>query len=80
MHLFGDVAYANGNQYVWDAFARDMEPLYARVPALLSPGNHDGELVWGNTYTSAGEGGGDSGVVNFVSFFFFFPSFDYLLK
>ena len=60
--IIGDVAYANGNQPIWDAYGRDMEPLFARIPALLSPGNHDGEFKYGNTYSNNGEGGGDSGI------------------
>jgi len=39
-----------------------MDPLHATLPTLLSPGNHDGEFTFGNSYSSAGEGGGDSGV------------------
>ena len=62
VHVFGDIAYANGNQPVWDGYGRDMEPLLSHTPALFSPGNHDGEFTFGNSYDNAGEGGGDSGV------------------
>jgi hypothetical protein len=62
VHVFGDIAYANGNQPVWDGYGRDMDPLLSSVPGLMSPGNHDGEFEFGNSYWRAGEGGGDSGV------------------
>ena len=62
VHVFGDIAYANGNQPVWDGYGRDMDPLLSHTPALFSPGNHDGEFTFGNSYDNAGEGGGDSGV------------------
>jgi hypothetical protein len=62
VHTFGDISYANGNQPVWDGYGRDMEPLFSTIPGLFSPGNHDGEFEFGNSYNRAGEGGGDSGV------------------
>lgn len=62
VHVFGDIAYANGNQPVWDGYGRDMERLLSRTPGIFSPGNHDGEFEFGNSYNRAGEGGGDSGV------------------
>ena len=39
-----------------------MDPLLSSVPGLMTPGNHDGEFEFGNSYWRAGEGGGDSGV------------------
>ncbi len=37
----GDVAYADGNQMIWDAFGRQMQPLYSGVPYKTLPGNHE---------------------------------------
>lgn len=68
MHTFGDISYANGNQPVWDGYGRDMEPLLSSIPGLFSPGNHDGEFEFGNSYGNAGEGGGDSGVAYALRF------------
>ena len=62
VHTFGDISYANGNQPVWDGYGRDMDALLSSIPGLFSPGNHDGEFEFGNSYWRAGEGGGDSGV------------------
>lgn len=49
--MFGDISYANGNQPVWDGYGRDMDPLFSSTPGLFSPGNHDGEFTYGNTYS-----------------------------
>jgi hypothetical protein len=51
VHVFGDISYANGNQPVWDGYGRDMDPLFSSTPGLFSPGNHDGEFTYGNTYS-----------------------------
>ena len=63
--LIGDIAYANGNQSIWDDFCRLWEPLLSSLPGLFSPGNHDGDWVYGNNYNlpeSAWVGGGESGM------------------
>eukprot|EP00756_Hemistasia_phaeocysticola_P043896 Hpha_TRINITY_DN17478_c0_g1::TRINITY_DN17478_c0_g1_i1::g.85822::m.85822 len=60
----GDIAYANGNQTLWDEFHRVWEPVSRQIPTLYSPGNHDGQWVYGNNYrlpASAWVGGGESG-------------------
>eukprot|EP01102_Stenamoeba_stenopodia_P015769 TRINITY_DN5425_c0_g1_i1.p1 TRINITY_DN5425_c0_g1~~TRINITY_DN5425_c0_g1_i1.p1 ORF type:complete len:512 (+),score=90.16 TRINITY_DN5425_c0_g1_i1:56-1591(+) len=57
----GDIAYATGNQTIWDNYGRLMEPLMAFVPTLMSPGNHDGEYMYGNYYDHPSDGG-ESGV------------------
>ena len=31
-----------------------MDPLLSSVPGLMSPGNHDGEFEFGNSYGNAG--------------------------
>lgn len=60
----GDIAYANGNQSVWDDFGRLWEPFTQAVPVLLSPGNHDGGWVYGNNVQLpwGPTGGGETGV------------------
>merc|ERR1712023_361884 len=58
------IAYANGNQTLWDEFHRVWEPVSRKIPTLFSPGNHDGQWVYGNNYklpASAWVGGGESG-------------------
>jgi hypothetical protein len=60
-HLqIGDIAYSGGNQELWDKYALLFEPLASASPVLVSPGNHDGEWIYGNDYTVEGSGG-DSG-------------------
>lgn len=39
--IAGDVAYADGNQTKWDLYFWYYEPLFARVPMMASPGNHE---------------------------------------
>lgn len=59
-HIAGDVAYADGNQSGWDEFNRLWEPVFSRVPTLMSPGNHDGgawRWVEGRASGSGGRGG-----------------------
>eukprot|EP01064_Diplonema_japonicum_P003305 TRINITY_DN12149_c0_g1_i1.p1 TRINITY_DN12149_c0_g1~~TRINITY_DN12149_c0_g1_i1.p1 ORF type:complete len:496 (+),score=86.17 TRINITY_DN12149_c0_g1_i1:54-1490(+) len=60
----GDISYAGGNQSIWDDFANLWEPVSSRIPTLVSPGNHDGEFLYGNNYhlpASKWVGGGESG-------------------
>jgi hypothetical protein len=37
----GDISYADGAQAHWDVFFRKIEPLAARVPWMVTPGNHE---------------------------------------
>ena len=37
----GDISYADGNMVEWDNFLRKIEPITAKVPYLVSPGNHE---------------------------------------
>ena len=39
--LAGDLAYADGFHPRWDSFGRMVEPLMARVPVLVTGGNHE---------------------------------------
>eukprot|EP00929_Paragymnodinium_shiwhaense_P095874 TRINITY_DN57197_c0_g1_i1.p1 TRINITY_DN57197_c0_g1~~TRINITY_DN57197_c0_g1_i1.p1 ORF type:complete len:502 (-),score=86.40 TRINITY_DN57197_c0_g1_i1:265-1770(-) len=38
---FGDLAYALGNDGMWDAFMSSIEPIASKVPWMVAPGNHD---------------------------------------
>jgi len=77
--LAGDVAYGMGSTVIWDAFARLAEPLAARVPMVVGPGNH--ELDWPNAcrgasaetqradwFNGAGDSRGEAGVPFFARF------------
>jgi len=37
----GDISYADGYQLHWDMFMRKIEPISARVPYMVAPGNHE---------------------------------------
>lgn len=37
----GDIAYTSGEQDVWDAYHRELQPTAARVPYAVCPGNHE---------------------------------------
>lgn len=37
----GDVAYADGNQMIWDEYGRQFEGVGSSVPYVLLPGNHE---------------------------------------
>eukprot|EP01104_Vermistella_antarctica_P006901 TRINITY_DN17600_c0_g1_i1.p1 TRINITY_DN17600_c0_g1~~TRINITY_DN17600_c0_g1_i1.p1 ORF type:complete len:436 (+),score=22.24 TRINITY_DN17600_c0_g1_i1:69-1376(+) len=37
----GDIAYDEGDEFVWDTFFRDIEPYAARIPYMTCPGNED---------------------------------------
>jgi predicted phosphodiesterase len=39
--IAGDLSYANGNQPIWDDYFRMHEPLFATVPVMAIPGNHE---------------------------------------
>lgn len=46
--LLGDVSYANGHQPIWDEYLRQIEPMAARVPFMLTLGNHENEKTQAN--------------------------------
>ena len=48
--MAGDLSYANGNQPIWDEWFADNEALFARVPLMAAPGNHEEEDDAGNTF------------------------------
>ena len=37
----GDISYADGYQPDWDLFLQKVEPVAAKVPYMVSPGNHE---------------------------------------
>ncbi|CAI5703124.1 unnamed protein product [Peronospora effusa] len=39
----GDLSYADGEQHRWDRWGKIVEPLTARMPWMISPGNHEVE-------------------------------------
>lgn len=41
----GDLSYANGRQPIWDAYLEQLETLAARVPVMVSFGNHENERI-----------------------------------
>jgi Calcineurin-like phosphoesterase len=60
--FWGDLAYSGGNQSINDDFGALFAPLTSQVPTLYSPGNHDGEFVYGNNISEPQTGAGESGV------------------
>jgi hypothetical protein len=44
--IVGDLAYVNGDQTIWDAWFRMIEPMAARVPWMPCLGNHEIEAGW----------------------------------
>ena len=57
---FGDLGYACGVGLVWDAWHAMIEPLSARVPYLVSMGNH--EYVWAKSHYPGHDSHGECGV------------------
>ncbi len=41
--IAGDLTYADGIQWKWDDYFWYFEPLFARVPLMAAPGNHEGK-------------------------------------
>lgn len=48
--IAGDLAYANGDQPVWDKWFGVMEPLAAEIALMAAPGNHEDEDNGGVTF------------------------------
>jgi hypothetical protein len=40
LHI-GDISYARGTGIIWDAFMTQIQPIAARVPYMVSIGNHE---------------------------------------
>jgi hypothetical protein len=40
------VAYADGVEHLWDQYLRNVEDVYAQIPTMTVPGNH--EIVCGS--------------------------------
>jgi calcineurin-like phosphoesterase family protein len=43
--IAGDLSYANGRQPIWDTYLEQLEALAARVPVMVSFGNHENERI-----------------------------------
>ena len=50
--IAGDLAYANGEQSLWDSYFRMLEPVTAAIPMLSCPGNHEQKDGNGQGYLS----------------------------
>ncbi len=50
--IAGDLAYANGEQSLWDSYFRMLEPLASAIPVLSCPGNHEQKDGSGQGYLS----------------------------
>lgn len=50
--IAGDLAYANGDQTLWDSYFAMLEPLAAAIPVLSCPGNHERNDGGGQGYLS----------------------------
>jgi hypothetical protein len=50
--IAGDLAYANGDQALWDSYFAMLEPLAAAIPVLSCPGNHERHDGSGQGYLS----------------------------
>ncbi|HYC76455.1 MAG TPA: metallophosphoesterase family protein [Planctomycetota bacterium] len=45
--LLGDLAYANGDQRIWDAYGRMLDPFFRGTPLMAAVGNHEYETYGG---------------------------------
>ncbi|NGY06422.1 metallophosphoesterase family protein [Solimonas terrae] len=50
--IAGDLAYANGEQSLWDSYFDMLQPLAARIPIMTAPGNHEAKDGGGQGYSS----------------------------
>lgn len=55
----GDISYARGQGFVWDAFFHLVEALATRVPYMVSIGNHEYDYVTGGAHDPSGATGAD---------------------
>lgn len=51
---FGDVSYARGQAFMWDAFFHLIEPYATRVPYMVSIGNHEYDYMAGGAHDPSG--------------------------
>jgi hypothetical protein len=56
LHI-GDISYARGTGALWDAFMTQIQPIAARVPYMISIGNHDYDHVTGGKKDPSGAPG-----------------------
>lgn len=50
--IAGDLAYANGEQPLWDSYFDMLEPMAANLPVMTCPGNHEAKDGGGEGYRS----------------------------
>jgi hypothetical protein len=53
LHI-GDISYARGTGIIWDAFMTQIQPMAARVPYMVSIGNHEYDHVTGGEKDPSG--------------------------
>lgn len=53
LHI-GDISYARGTAVIWEAFMTQIQPLAARVPYMVSIGNHEYDHVTGGERDPSG--------------------------
>ena len=41
VHHFGDLSYARGSAYLWDAWLDMIQPFASRIPFMVGVGNHE---------------------------------------
>jgi hypothetical protein len=62
LHI-GDISYAVGHSYRWDAFMSQIQPVAAQLPYMTAIGNH--EMDWDgsfNNYMNSNDSGGECGI------------------
>ena len=50
--IAGDLAYANGNQPIWDNYFNMLEPMASQMPVMMCPGNPEFNDGYGAGYSS----------------------------
>jgi len=68
----GDIAYARGYAYLWDLFFHQIQPVAARIPWMVSIGNHEFDFLkqsWRPPWSDYGnDSGGECGRPYFLRF------------
>eukprot|EP00042_Codosiga_hollandica_P031311 m.189441 g.189441 ORF g.189441 m.189441 type:complete len:738 (-) comp53605_c0_seq1:112-2325(-) len=54
---FGDISYARGQGWIWEAFYRYIEPIATQVPYMMSIGNHEYDHEHGGQHDPSGAPG-----------------------
>ncbi|EFJ46276.1 hypothetical protein VOLCADRAFT_105635 [Volvox carteri f. nagariensis] len=61
LHI-GDISYARGYSTQWDNFMHQIEPLAARMPYMVAPGNHERDWPGSGDFFGVEDSGGECGV------------------